>query len=94
MGDRALVAPPELHKQNQRIDGESKQMLSCYKNNYLKNNVVVIQNITLADASLLLFLLSLLFHVVSMFHLKRQKKGVVCEEFPEQEFKGCLFPGD
>lgn len=46
MGDGTLVASPEMHKQNQRIDGESKQILSCWKNNYLKNNVVVIQNIT------------------------------------------------
>lgn len=46
MGDGTLVASPEMHKQNQRIDGESKQILSCWKTNYLKNNVVVIQNIT------------------------------------------------
>lgn len=29
MGGGALVAPPVLHKQNQRIDGELKQVLSC-----------------------------------------------------------------
>lgn len=55
MGKGDLVAPPVLHKQNQRIDGQPKQILSCWRNICLKNNVVVTQNITLADASLLLF---------------------------------------
>lgn len=55
MGKGDLVAPPVLHKQNQRIDGQPKQILSCWSNICLKNNVVVTQNITLADASLLLF---------------------------------------
>lgn len=40
MGDATLMAPAVLHKQNQRIDGKPKQILSCWRNTCLKNNVV------------------------------------------------------